>query len=534
MLRAFMIAGALAVLAPFSPNVSAQGKASAANFAALEKLFARAYLYTDPEGKQWVLQYAWVVQGREYETRFIGPEERVTRYTIFPDGSLSGRSGSETVLGYLSSAGLPIVKSTFKGKDIETRLESNGDGYVSITLQNQANAGEPPVWQEIARGQRRPISMAEASQLAEKLKQERQAQRPTQSGASSPPAGNEYRAQWGDLAGLVGGVWTDGPHVTWYSWEKPGKKLVTYNFNSDGAFVNEYVTTGADGKAAWSWNAGLSYKNSILPDGSFFTGTRLWRRTGPGTFTVTMGKLKKGVFTPSSPLTSGTYRLMTTAQVAEFNRLKASAEAQRLANSSSGNSGLMGALAMATGAALAGGNAEQVMGMAMKGAELTTDNEMSRNVLAGQGDAMVAAGTQRMAAENQSVAGSSGSVGAAGADTRAGVPMPAGSPATAPAAKSATVSTTAYLIVGMRPTEKNTRNPMCYSTPFQISYQSEENHWGDSGRAETAAMAYRGQFEAACSRHGEVYGVTSPHLQSIHGGSPSADATSQDFVVRIP
>jgi hypothetical protein len=69
---------------------------------------------------------------------------------------------------------------------------------------------------------------------------------------------------------------------------------------------------------------------------------------------------------------------------------------------SAGDSGLMGALAMATGAALAGGNAEQVMGMAMKGAELTTDNEMSRNVLAGQGDAMVAAGTQRMVAENGS------------------------------------------------------------------------------------------------------------------------------------
>jgi hypothetical protein len=212
-------------------------------------------------------------------------------------------------------------------------------------------------------------------------------------------------------------------------------------------------------------------------------------------------------------------------------------EQQRLAasrRSEEGDSGLAGALAMGLGAALAGGNAEQVMGMAMKGAELTTDNEMSRNVLAGQGDAMVAAGTQRMAAENQSVAGSSGSVSAAGADTRAGVAMPAGSPATAPAAKSATVSTTAYLIVGMRPTEKNTRNPMCYSTPFQISYQSEENHWGDSGRAEAAAMAYRGQFEAACSRHGQVDGITSPHIQSINGGSASASATNEDFVVPIP
>ena len=147
---------------------------------------------------------------------------------------------------------------------------------------------------------------------------------------------------------------------------------------------------------------------------------------------------------------------------------------------------------------------------------------------------MVAAGTQRMAAENQAVSGNSGSVGAAGADAGTAVTMPAGSPAPAAVAKSTTVSTTAYLIVGMRPTEKNTRNPMCYSTPFQISYQSEENHWGDSGRAEAAAMAYRGQFEAACSRHGQVDGITSPHVQGIHGGSASASATSEDFVVQIP
>lgn len=55
---------------------------------------------------------------------------------------------------------------------------------------------------------------------------------------------------------------------------------------------------------------------------------------------------------------------------------------------------------MATGAALAGGNTEMVVGMAMKGAELTTDNEGLRSALSGQGDAMMLAGADRMASEN--------------------------------------------------------------------------------------------------------------------------------------
>lgn len=76
-------------------------------------------------------------------------------------------------------------------------------------------------------------------------------------------------------------------------------------------------------------------------------------------------------------------------------------ERQAAKESGGGNGGLLGALAFATGAALAGGNAEMVMGAAMKGAELTTDNEGTRAVLAGQGDAMLQSGFDRLAAEAQ-------------------------------------------------------------------------------------------------------------------------------------
>lgn len=66
---------------------------------------------------------------------------------------------------------------------------------------------------------------------------------------------------------------------------------------------------------------------------------------------------------------------------------------QRAAEAASGgNSGFLGGLAFGLGAALAGGNAEVVMGAAMKGVEMTTDNEMTRSVLAGKGDAMMSSG----------------------------------------------------------------------------------------------------------------------------------------------
>lgn len=128
-------------------------------------------------------------------------------------------------------------------------------------------------------------------------------------------------------------------------------------------------------------------------------------------FKIRKGKLVEGRFVEvyqDGPVFEGTFRRLNSAASAQFME---SFSSNRLARSqnSSGDNGLLGGLIMGGVAAASGGNAEQVMGMAMKGVELTTDNEMSRNVLAGQGDAMVASGTQRMIDQSAGSSGSSSS-----------------------------------------------------------------------------------------------------------------------------
>ncbi|KRB86575.1 hypothetical protein ASE00_07755 [Sphingomonas sp. Root710] len=82
---------------------------------------------------------------------------------------------------------------------------------------------------------------------------------------------------------------------------------------------------------------------------------------------------------------------------------------QRMAQqrASRSDSGLFGALAMGVGAALGGGNAEQVAGFAMKGAELTSDDANMRSALAGQADSLIASGTQHMMDKNKYRSGAS-------------------------------------------------------------------------------------------------------------------------------
>ena len=79
------------------------------------------------------------------------------------------------------------------------------------------------------------------------------------------------------------------------------------------------------------------------------------------------------------------------AQLAAYKqrRRQAEAAAQEAKSQSGGNNGFLGGLIMGGVAAAAGGDAGMIMGAAMKGVEMTTDNQMSRNVLAGEGDAMI-------------------------------------------------------------------------------------------------------------------------------------------------
>jgi hypothetical protein len=96
---------------------------------------------------------------------------------------------------------------------------------------------------------------------------------------------------------------------------------------------------------------------------------------------------------------------------------------------------LFGAVAGGVGAALAGGNAEMVVGSALKSAEMASDDPQTRSLLAGQGDQLIAAGAGRMgiglpSAPNAAVAGL-GSAGLGGGSYPTRPNALAGSPACA-------------------------------------------------------------------------------------------------------
>lgn len=123
-------------------------------------------------------------------------------------------------------------------------------------------------------------------------------------------------------------------------------------------------------------------------------------RADHDSFSVTSGKLKDGRFIASNGQDLqylGTFRRMTPAmaeqlgrQVEQYRVAQAELAARKAQEKrASGNSGWLGGLIMGGVVAAAGGDAGMVMGAAMKGVEMTTDNEMTRNVLAGKGDEMI-------------------------------------------------------------------------------------------------------------------------------------------------
>jgi hypothetical protein len=228
---------------------------------------------------------------------------------------------------------------------------------------------------------------------------------------------NQLRTHWGFLVDSIGKrYFTTTPGlasgIEEYRWNVPGESIVissqsatkSAEVKADGDCVPTtfHLAVNRQTEKLEAWTEGPCHRPDRRPvtveaDGTLVDNhpngkyrTRTWRNADGSLTRVTEELKRNGTW---KPIAYGTRisREMTPQFMAELR-----------GGGSSGGSGLTGALAMATGAALAGGNAEQVMGMAMKGAELTTDNEMSRNVLAGQGDAMIAEGTQRANESNGS------------------------------------------------------------------------------------------------------------------------------------
>lgn len=256
----------------------------------------------------------------------------------------------------------------------------------------------------------------------------------------APP--DEMHRRWGLYAEMVGKSYFDRftsgepSGISNYAWKVPGVELevTRYSATSAGKIkaekeclpirINRRFDPGTNKILRTiqmpCWPELAQADVVIQPDGSSVE-TEIPRTTGPKAFRgkyrdrITLRKDGTVRSSRQERKRDGSYENLgfgTTVSHERTPEYLASlrAEQQRLAQTrenSSGNSGVLGAVAMGLGAALAGGNPGQVMGMAMKGAELTTDNEMSRNVLAGQGDAMVAAGTQQMVAENGSSAAAS-------------------------------------------------------------------------------------------------------------------------------
>ena len=216
--------------------------------------------------------------------------------------------------------------------------------------------------------------------------------------AASPMSPKEAYARFRALKGY----WTNND-MLWLFWAK-----------SDVVSVDNYFDDQPNGKDwVWKLNGDHLYAGNVevitIPGGIYVpTGKWALKFLDDGTFEIVSGKYKNGAFVAtrakSSTLNDGHYVRKDFDWAMNWVRTVNSRVAQReQQQASGGNSGWLGGLIMGGVAAAAGGDAGMVMGAAMKGVEMTTDNEMTRNVLAGQGDAMIQSSidTQNQIAETE-------------------------------------------------------------------------------------------------------------------------------------
>ena len=81
-------------------------------------------------------------------------------------------------------------------------------------------------------------------------------------------------------------------------------------------------------------------------------------------------------------------------------------------------------------------------------------------------------------------------------------------------------TTRAYFRTGLVPTAQNTRNPLCYSTPFTITFMTDPR-FVDGEQAQAAAAQYVQLFLAKCSQLGRVdSGTPSANVEGVTSGWP--------------
>ena len=96
-------------------------------------------------------------------------------------------------------------------------------------------------------------------------------------------------------------------------------------------------------------------------------------------------------------------------------------------------------------------------------------------------------------------------------------------------------TTRAYFVTGLVPTADNTRNPLCYSTPFTITFMTPADHFVDQERAQAAAARHVQLFLAKCSQLGRVdSGTPFANLEGLTSGWPYPALHAEDKQVLIP
>jgi hypothetical protein len=389
-------------------------------------------------------------------------------------------------------------------------------------------------------------------------------QGPAAAPAPTPAAPDELHSRWGLYADMVGKSYFDRftsgepSGISIYKWNTPGIELevTRYGATPMGGIkpdkecvpfrIIRRFDPGTNKITRKSllpcWPELAEAEVVIQPDGSSVE-TEIPRTTGPkafrGKYRDLVNMRKNGTVRSmrQERKRDGSYKDLGFGTTISHERTPeylaaVRAEQERLARgraTDSGSSGLLGAAVRGLAMGFSGVDAPL---MNADGSEVNTLDvlnaagaELARKNVEGRAqlDATIAQANGQASSSDGGLATSSSAAAA-----------PARSQSHQGGSATRMASSTAYLLIGIRPTDKNTRNPMCYSTPFQITYQSEENHWGDAGRAEAAAMQYRGQFEAACSRLGVLEGRTNPVVQRTNPSFVLPSITQEDFQVPIP
>ncbi len=467
-------------------------------------------------------RYRWEQPGEVMLIETVSATSAVVhRASRSPEGSVQLRLHSGEV-AELTFPRPGIVVQSFVDRRLIMRFAPD-----SISLEQQALRNG--AWESVEVGERRPASDADyESALAvytEKLRLDEEKRQ-------------QYAKTWGKLPQLVG-YWTSGGYVWRGQWDR-GKTILTADvWTSAGEFAYKfrfYVDATRELQAA---SGASNYKVAMLPDGNvFLDGTDdaiIWRSATA--FDFENGRMKAGTYVRNDSQTAGwngTFRKMSAGQAQAFREQVKRYDRQQ---ASGGDSGLLGALAMATGAALAGGNAEHVMGAAMKGAELSTDNQMTRNVLAGQGDQMIAAGTQRMYEESaqRSASSSSSAQGAGPASRTASVSPPPGALGQSAGAGNGP-PIRFYYVVSLVPTANDTRNPLCVSNVVTLDARLDADPWGRRAKAAPLVEAYRDKFVSECSRLGRITSLGNLYytIEGVDSGWPYPSFHPSDRKVMLP